>query len=109
MDNQVMDNNSENNQTHVEPVSQEKLVPQSQVNEIVGHAKREAAARAVEAYKSQQVQAATPAYEPQANRHMSEDDIKRLTGDEIKRHFSQIQEESMERANQDAANRIVNQ
>lgn len=105
-----MDNASDNSQSQVEPV-QEKLVPQSQVNEIVGNAKREAAARAVEAYKSQQAQAvATPQHqEPVSHRNMSEDDIKRLTGDEIKRHFTQIEQDATERANMEAANRIVNQ
>jgi hypothetical protein len=37
----------------------------------------------------------------------SEDDIKRLAGDEIKRHFTQLEQEAQERANMEAANRIV--
>lgn len=108
-----MDNASEMNQTPVEPMiqSNEKMVPQSQVNEIVGNAKREAAERAVEAYKRQQTQfapaQASHAHETNSPRGVSEDDIKRVTGDEIKRHFSQIEQEAQERANVDAANRIV--
>jgi len=117
MDNQVMDNASDLNQTQVEPVQiTEKLVPQSQVNEIVGNAKREAAERAVEAYKRQQAQSSSFSNESRQNqsyetpnRYMSEEDIKRLTGDEIKRHLSQIEQDAAERANVEAANRVVNQ
>ena len=116
MDNQVMDNASEMNQTANEPVIQEKLIPQSQVNEIVGHAKREAAARAVDAYR-QQNQASSPAYdsapkqsyEQPSNRFMSEEDIKRLTGDEIKRHLRQLEQDAQERANVEAARRVIDQ
>lgn len=113
MDNGVIDNVSDISQTQIEPVNQinEKMVPQSQVNEIVGNAKREAAERAVEAYKRQQTQVPqSPAeqhHNLSSNRGVSEDDIKRVTGDEIKRHFTQIEQEAQERANVDAANRIV--
>lgn len=113
MDNSVMDNNvSEMSQPHVEPSAQiEKMIPQSQVNEIVGSAKREAAERAVEAYKRSQSQSATQqnqqSQEQILYRGTSEDDIKRVAGDEIKKHFSQIEQEAQERAHLDAANRIV--
>ena len=108
MDNSVMDNTSDVSQAQEVPVAQvaEKMVPQSQVNEIVGNAKREAAERAVEAYKRQQAPA-PQVQEPSSYRNVSEDDIKRVTGDEIKRHFTQIEQEAQERANVDAANRIV--
>lgn len=105
-----MDNTSEMTQTQLEPTAQvtEKMVPQSQVNEIVGNAKRQAAEKAVEEYKRQQSHVqAPPIQEPSSHRNMSEDDIKRVTGDEIKRHFTQIEQEAQERANVDAANRIV--
>ena len=111
MDNGIMDNASDINQSQAEPVVQvsEKMVPQSQVNEIVGSAKREAAERAVEAYKRQQAQSATTQQHQEISSHrgVSEDDIKRVTGDEIKRHFTQIEQDAQERANVDAANRIV--
>ena len=112
MDNGVMDNASDMSQTHVEPSSHsEKMVSQSQVNEIVGNAKREAAERAVEAYKRQQSQSAPPQnyqyHEPSSSRGISEEDVKRVTGDEVQRHLSQIQNDALERANVDAANRIV--
>jgi hypothetical protein len=115
MDNNVMDNVSENNnQTQPELPSQapsaEKMIPQSQVNDIVGNAKREAAERAVEAYKRQQAQTNVDTrvpYDDLGGRRYSEDDIKRVTGDEIKRHFSQLEKETQERTNVEAANRIV--
>jgi len=113
MDNSVMDNASDMSQTQAEaPVQNtEKMLPQSQVNELIGNAKRQAAEKAVEEYKRLNAQAAS-AQAPQAQeqssvRHSSEDEIKRLAGDEIKRHFSQLEEQAQERANVDAANRIV--
>ncbi len=112
MDNVVMDNVSDMNQTQVEPTPiTEKMISQSQVNEIVGNAKREAAERAVEAYKRQQAQQAsassTPQQAPSDYRGMSEEDIKRVSGNEIKRHFSEMEQQAQERANVEAANRIV--
>lgn len=106
-----MDNASDN-QTQVEslPQATEKMIPQSQVNDIVGNAKREAAERAVEAYKrqNQQAQAQSPQHqEPVSHRNMSEDDIKRMTDDRIKTHFTELEQQAQERANVDAANRIV--
>ncbi len=107
-----MDNASEINQTQVESTAHasEKLVPQSQVNEIVGNAKREAAERAVEAYKRQQTThspSAQQSHETTSHRNVSEDDIKRMTGDAIKSHFSELEQQAQERANVEAANRIV--
>ncbi len=112
MDNSVMDNASDTSQALVEsPLITEKTIPQSQVNEIVGNAKREAAERAVEAYKRQQAQSAgqtqaAPQYQDQY-RNMSEEDIKRVTDDRIKSHFTELQHEAQERSNVEAANRIV--
>jgi len=108
-----MDNASDTNQTQIEPSLQvtEKMIPQSQVNDIVGSAKRDAAERAVEAYKRQQAQSVSPSQqqnqEPVSHRNMSEDDIKRMTDDRIKSHFTQLEQEAQERANVEAANRIV--
>jgi len=109
-----MDNASDTSQASVEPIAQviEKSIPQSQVNEIVGNAKREAAERAVEAYKRSQAQTAissqsTTNHEPSQYRNMSEEDIKRVTDDRIKSHFTELQNEAQERSNVEAANRIV--
>jgi len=106
-----MDNASEMSQTQVEPITQaqaEKMVPQSQVNEIAAAARKQGAERAVEEYKRQQASSYVQQnHEPTSYRNVSEDDIKRVTGDEIKRHFGQIEQETQERANAEAANRIV--
>lgn len=88
----------------------EKLLPQSQVNEIVGREKRAAAERAVENYKRQlAVQDAqrVSQSEPSYSKNISEDDVKRYAGDEIKRHFTDLEKQAQERANVEAANRIV--
>lgn len=111
MDNIVMDNASDMNQSQVEtaPLATEKMISQSQVNDIVGNAKREAAERAVEAYKRQQTQSQSVPqthHEP-SSRHISEDDIKRMTEEGISSHFGKLQQEAQERANVEAANRIV--
>lgn len=109
-----MDNVSDISQNQQETIPQvtEKMVPQSTVNEIVGNAKREAAERAVEAYKRQQQESSTQSHASQQTAQnrpygLSEDDIKRMTGEEIKRHFNEIQQEAQERSNVEAANRIV--
>lgn len=115
MDNSVMDNVSDTTQTQAETqASQERLLPQSQVNEIVGRAKQEAAERAVEAYKRQQQQS-QPNYAQQndygynqSQRALSEDDVKRLTGEELSRQRDQWAKEYQEKADADTAQRIVN-
>lgn len=112
MDNNVLENASATSQTQAEPALQatEKMVPQSQVNEIVGSAKRDAAERAVEAYKRQQAQEVSSQQQqqqPASQRNISDDDLKRMTDDRIKSHFSQLEEQAQERANVEAANRIV--
>lgn len=112
-----MDNASDLNQTQAAPAAQgsaEKMVPQSQVNEIVGNAKREAAERAIETYRRQQAQSASqvqaePQYQGYANpaRNASEEDVKRVANDEIKKHFDQLKQEAQERMSVAEANRVV--
>ena len=114
MDNSVMDNTSGTTQTQAETqAQQERMLPQSQVNEIVGRAKQEAAERAVEAYKRQNQQ--QPSYSEQPNygynqsqKALSEDDVKRLTSEELARQRDQWAKEHQEKADADAAARIVN-
>lgn len=110
MDNSVMDNTSELSQTPVETVqqTQERLFKQTELNDIVGRAKHDA----VESYKRQQQQTAqqAPQYQaPQSNfKALSEDDVKRLTGEELNRYREEWTRESQEKANAHAAERIVN-
>jgi len=113
MDNSVMDNASDMTQTPVETsnVSQqqanERLFKQAELNEIVGRAKHEA----VESFKrqqQQQVQYAPPQSQVQTAKGLSEDDVKRLTGEELNRYREEWTRESQERMNAEAAERIVN-
>lgn len=114
MDNSVMDNTSDTTQTQAETqAQQERMLPQSQVNEIVGRAKQEAAERAVEAYKRQNQQQPSYSEQPhynfnQSQKALSEDDVKRLTGEELARQRDQWAKEHQEKADADAAARIVN-
>lgn len=104
------------NQTPVEAavasVTQEaeRMLPQSKVNELVGNARREAAEkaaqRAVEEYKKQhQYSASESTY---SQKSLSEDDVKRLTGEELNRQREEWERQSLERQQAEAAKRIVN-
>ena len=109
MDNSVMDNASDMSQTPVETAqqTQERLFKQAELNEIVGRAKHDA----VESYKrqQQQTQQQAPQYsQAPASKSLSEDDVKRLTGEELNRYREEWTRESQERMNAEAAERIVN-
>src|SRR5690606_8153406 len=115
MDNSVMDNTSGTTQTQAETqAQQERMLPQSQVNDIVGKAKQEAAERAVEAYKRQQQQQNSSYGDHtnygtnQSHKTLSEDDVKRLTGEELSRQREQWSKEYQEKADAEAAQKIVN-
>lgn len=104
-----MDNASDMTQTPVETATQaqERLFKQAELNEIVGRAKHEA----VESYKrqNQQVSQQAPQYSnAPTSKTLSEDDVKRLTGEELNRHREEWTRESQERMNAEAAERIVN-
>lgn len=112
MDNSVMDNTaSDVSLTPAENVQKpsERIFTQSELNEIVGRAKHEA----VESLKRQQTQQASqqPAYTaPQSQsttRSLSEDDVKRLTGEELNRQREEWERQSLEQQNASAAQRIV--
>jgi len=115
MDNSVMDNTaSDMNQAPVEAavaaVTQEaeRMLPQSKVNELVGNARREAAEkaaqRAVEEYKRQN---STTYEQTNSQKSLSEDDVKRLTGEELNRQREDWERQNLERQQADAAKRIV--
>jgi len=88
----------------VAPQQSQKMIPQAELNEIVRNAKIDA----IESYKRQQAQ--DQSYrEPVARSSITDDDVKRVAGDEIKQHFSKIQREAEERHNATEAQRIVNQ
>ena len=74
---------------------------------------RQQNAKRSKAYKRQQscklqVQALTAQqYQGFSPQNISEDDIKRVTDDRIKSHFTDLQNEAQEKSNVEAANRIV--
>jgi len=109
MDSSVMDNTaSDINQGPIEPVVQqpaERVFKQSELNDIVGRAKHEA----VESFKRQTQQPSYANQQQSANqqRYISEDDVKRLAADELGRQRSEWEKEAQEKANAEAAQRIV--
>lgn len=114
MDNSVMDNTaSDMNQAPVEQVAQtnsERLFKQSELNEIVGRAKHDA----VESFKrqnaQQQSQGTQQGYAPQSNnsqKTLSEDDVKRLTTEELGRQREEWERQTLEKKHADEAQRIV--
>jgi len=106
-----MDNASDTNQTQVQETAeqvQERLFKQSELNEIVGRAKHDA----VESFKRQQqtqyAQQAPQSNQAQSSKSLSEDDVKRLTGEELSRQRDQWTREAQEKADAEIAQRIVN-
>jgi hypothetical protein len=111
MDNSVMDNVSDTTQAQVQETAQqaqERLFKQSELNEIVGRAKHDA----VESFKRQQqtqyAQQPQQSNQTQNSKSLSEDDVKRLTGEELARQRDQWTREAQEKADADIAQRIVN-
>lgn len=112
MDNSAMDSMSDTNQSasqgqeaaQLQQQAQERLFKQSELNEIVGRAKHDA----VESYKRNQqpMQAQSP--QSQTSRTLSEDDVKRLTSEELSRQREQWTREAQEKADAEVAQRIVN-
>ena len=90
-----------------EPV--EKVLRQSEVNEIVGHAKRDAAQKAVEAYKRQQSteQYQAPAQQSHNNEFLNEERIRKMAGEEAQRLRDVWVSEAQTRAETETAQRIV--
>ena len=111
MDNSVMENTaSDINQAPVEQAAQsnaERLFKQSELNEIVGRAKHDA----VESFKRQNApQQSQQSYtQPPMNsqRALSEDDVKRLTTEELGRQREEWERQSLEKKHADEAQRIV--
>lgn len=106
-----MDNVSDTTQAQVQETAQqaqERLFKQSELNEIVGRAKHDA----VESFKRQQqtqyAQQAPQSNLAQSSKSLSEDDVKRLTSEELARQRDQWTREAQEKADADIAQRIVN-
>jgi hypothetical protein len=112
MDNSVTENAADINQTQVaieqnhsaQPT--ERVFRQAELNDIVGRAKHDA----VESFKRQQAQhqQSTPAqHDTQSLRGLSEDDVRRLTSEELSRQRDSWTKEAQEKSEADAAKRIV--
>lgn len=112
MDNSVMDNAAvDTNQQPATEVAQkptERVFTQSELNEIVGRAKRDA----IESHQRQQAQNASQQQNSQApsnpSRSLSEDDVRRLTTEELSRQREEWERQTQERQHADTAQRIVN-
>lgn len=86
----------------------ERVFKQSELNEIVGRAKHDA----VESFKRQQTQQipqqqAPSQYQQQTSRALSEDDVKRLTSEELTRQREEWERETLERQHTESAQKIV--
>lgn len=100
-------NQSVDMSTPVESVPSEKTLRQSEVNEIVGRAKQEAAQKAVENYKKAQQQTNEQASYRDNSPSMSEDRIRQMAGEEAQRLRDQWMSDAQERSNTESAQRIV--
>lgn len=107
MDNSVMDNAPAD--TYQAPVEvstpSEKMLTQSQVNEIVGRAKHEA----VESFKRQQTQHIPPPQQSIPAYQFPNDEMKRVADEAVKTRLTDLEREYQERTNVEAANRVIAQ
>ena len=109
MDNGNMDvTASDISQTPVQETSQvpiERSFKQSELNEIAGRIRSEA----VESYKRQQAQIVQQSQSaPISQQHsLSEEDVKRVTGEELHRQREEWERENLRRQHAEAADRIV--
>ena len=87
----------------------EKMLKQSEVNEIVGRAKSEAAARAVEQFKRSQHESSSAQHsQPQTHTDsMSEERIRKMAGEEAQRLRNEWISENQTRNETENAQRIV--
>lgn len=110
MSDSVMENvAADTNQVPAQPaqVTNERIFKQAELNEIVGRAKHEA----VESFKRQQEQHQQQPQLPTqqtSHRSLSEDDVKRLTTEELGRQREEWDRQNLERQHADTAQRIVN-
>lgn len=80
--------------------SSEKLLKQSEVNEIVGREKKEA----VERYKREMSSTSQPQQSPQS---LSQDDVKRMAAEEVERLRNEYQQDALRTAQEQEAKRIA--
>lgn len=88
-------------------VAQEKMLRQSEVNEIVGRAKQEAANRAVENYKRLMQQESPTQLRHEPVSEINETRFRQMAAEEAQRLRDQWVSETQQRADEQAAQRIV--
>lgn len=86
---------------------QEKMLRQSEVNDIVGKRSQEAASRAVEQYKRSQDSSQSPSIQSRENYSMSEERYRQLAAEEAQKIRDQERSEWQTRSETESAQRIV--
>lgn len=86
---------------------QERLFKQSELNEIVGRVRQEATESAKRQMQQQQTQQHTVQGTTVSPKALSEDDVRKLTSQELERQREAWIKENQERVDQDQAQRIV--
>ncbi len=113
---EILGNNTESqsipvNQSVSESAPSEKMLRQSEVNGLIGSAKKEAAQRAVEEYKRSQQQSTPqePSYRDNSSydSNLSEDRIRKMAGEEAQRLRDQWVQEAQTHNETQNAQRIV--
>ena len=107
MDNSVTDNATDITQTQVDIAPQERTFKQSELNEIVGRVRQEAAESARKQLQNQQAQYQPPPAQNQTTKTLSEDDVRKLTSQELERQREAWIKETQERTDAQTAERIV--
>lgn len=107
MDNSAVETSAiDTNQTPAAIEAQtERLFKQSELNEIVGRVRQEAAETERRKLQSQQIP--QPQAQTQTTRSLSEDDVRKLTAQELERQRDAWMKETQERADAQTAERIV--
>jgi hypothetical protein len=93
--------------TPAETAQQEKMLRQSEVNDIVGRAKAEAGARAVEQYKRSQQESQQSQQTNNNHDAMTEERIRKLAGEEAARLRSEWMAQQQTQHETESAKRIV--
>lgn len=83
--------------------SQEKMLRQSEVNEIVGRVRQEANAKLDDYKRSQEVSKQQPSSQKESSSEMNEDRVRKVFAEEAKR----LREEAQSQSDEQSAHRIV--
>lgn len=107
MDNSVETTAPDTTQVQADTAPQERLFKQSELNEIVGRVRQEAAESTRRQLQNQQSQQPQPVQTPATNKTLSEDDVRKLTSQELERQREAWIKETQEKTDAQTAERIV--